>query len=243
MSTWERKRNEERMRGQERLWCGIMKDRRENQGEFLEKGEANSLTQLKSPRPNVHTEWKQQPFRNMFSHPQEFFSGIFHSSEAGLFLWGFGNRKLSAVKQGGDLKTYNAITTRPFLSSVYELESKREWVCDTVCVWADVCIKTNKKKHKGKHSSVIAKAWRSLHWEGRQWLQCLTTELLSGHKGPLVPPLSIHGGLPWMGICVLGRAQGSGRNEGKSPKPSAPITMAFKRSLTCFSLTTVGKYT
>lgn len=106
----------------------------------LEKGDVNSFTQCGNNSPS-------QRFRNMFSHPQEFSSGIFHSSEAGLFLCvksvcsplrtGFSEPQ--ALKQGGDLTTHNAIPTLPFLRLVHKLKSKVKQsgisgICDTVCV-------------------------------------------------------------------------------------------------------------
>lgn len=117
----------------------------------LEKGEVNSFTQCGNNSPS-------QRFRNMFSHPQEFSSGIFHSSEAGLFLCvksvysplrtGFSKPQALSTETGWRSTTHNAIPTLPFISLVHKLKSKVKpsgisGICDTVCVGSDVCIKTN----------------------------------------------------------------------------------------------------
>ncbi len=133
---------------------------------------------------------------------------------------GFSNRKLSAVKQGGDLKMYNAIPTCPFLARYTSSRAKGNqagmWVCDTVCVWADVCIKTNKKSIKGNIPALLQKHEEASIERGRQWLQCLTTELLSGHKGPLVPPLHPWGSALNGHLCV-GKSMGIWAKWGKIP--------------------------
>ncbi len=207
-------REEERMRGQEKLWCGIMKDWRENQGEFLEKGEANSLTQLKSPRPNVHTVWKQQSFspfqKHVFPSPGILLWHISllwgRSISVSLFthLWGqasvtASSQQLNRVEISKRTMSFHHV---PFLSSRAKANEAGMWVCDTVCVWADVCIKTNKKSIKGNIPALLQKHEEASIERGRQWLQCLTTELLSGHKGPLVPPPPSMGVCPeWASVC------------------------------------------
>lgn len=94
----------------------------------------------------------------------------------------------------------------PFLARYTSSRAKGNeagmWVCDTVCVWADVCIKTNKKSIKGNIPALLQKHEEASIERGRQWLQCLTTELLSGHKGPLVPPPPSMGVCPeWASVC------------------------------------------
>jgi len=74
-----------------------------------------------------------------------------------------------------------------------------------LAIQCDVCIKTNPKKKKqnikGSIPTLLQKHEEASIEKGRQWVQCLTTELLSGHKGPLVPPL-IMGVCPeWASVC------------------------------------------
>ncbi len=110
----------------------------------------------------------------------------------------------------------------PFLSSRAKANEAGMWVCD-------VCIKTNQKSIKGNIPALLQKHEEASIERGRQWLQCLTTELLSGHKGPLVPPLHPWGSALNGHLCV-GKSMGIWA---KSPKPSAPITVAFQQPLTC----------
>lgn len=124
-------------------------------------------------------------------------------------------------------------------------------ICDTVCVGSDGCIKTNPpKKHKGKHSNIIAKAWRSLHWEGK------TVGPVSDHRAPLWAQRAFGAPLhPWgsalNGHLCVGKSMGIWEKWGKIPKTICtnhygfPVTFdpSTHRIPTAFhsQRTTVGK--